>query len=97
MRVETESLRSEDPALFAAELRSLASNAHRMMNDSSSSPAEAKALASHVARLKSRVFAKSSHDLLEWLSNLERQLDDRSVTRPETLVTPGVGSSEYLL
>jgi hypothetical protein len=66
-----------DPAIFADEVRALASEAHQTINDSGAAPSEFRALLRRVARLESQALRMKADDLSEWLSNLRRELDSR--------------------
>jgi hypothetical protein len=66
-----------DPAMMAAEVRALATQAHRSLNDSSFSVSEARDLARRIRRLQSLTRELKSADLADWLSNLRREIDAR--------------------
>jgi hypothetical protein len=61
-----------DPALLAAEVRSLATEAHQVLKDPRTSSHAADELARRIGTLQQQVGGRSAGDLGLWLENLRR-------------------------
>lgn len=70
-----------DPALLAAEVRSLAAEAHQALKDPATSQRAANELARRIGTLQQQVGDRSAGDLGLWLDNLRKTVG-RAQHRP---------------
>ncbi len=68
-----------DPAAFAAEVRDLAFQAHRVLTSVTVAPADLTQLSSRIARLRSPMNLMISEELSDWLDTLSQRLQSRYV------------------
>lgn len=68
-----------DAASLAASVRQLALQAHRVLSDPASDPAEARELSRRASGLRSQLRGRSTLAVERWLDSLERKLQVESL------------------
>ncbi|WP_422926990.1 hypothetical protein [Singulisphaera sp. PoT] len=70
-------MNQHDPAAFAAEVRDLASRAHRELTSHDASPTELRLLSRRISRIRDEMDFMISDELSEWLDNLGDRVESR--------------------
>lgn len=67
-----------DPATLAAEVRDLATEAYRTLNDPVAGSPHTRHLSERISHLQSQVRELAAADLSLWLENLQRRVESRT-------------------
>jgi len=70
-------INQNDPAAFAAEVRDLAFQAHRMLTRPDASPTELCQLSRRISRLRTQMKVMISDELSDWLDKLSSRVESR--------------------